>query len=400
MAGGGRRAAFRRGIKFGGNLQQQTSLVHFAFDPDSFSANNTPTNTKNPKNMPAVTSGLVAVTGATGFVGSYVCKELLSRGFTVRAVVRDPSNEDKVAHLKAMANAGSHLQFARGNLMEAGSYDEAFVGCGAVVHCAARVHEQGSASMIPSHLEGTQNVLDSAHKAGTVRRFVQTSSIAAIQDPFQARPDPAVPSVFTERDYSDACTPEVGGFYATAKREAERLVHGFCAREEVGFDCVVLCPGVVIGACLCKAHTKASPVFIRQLLYGNEQFDVYMPWVDAEDVGRAHVEALVREGAADGLARFIVTSDFDGKVDALVPHLEELYPTVQFDAVHTPWWKWVFAWFFAWKFELAMVDAMMHQDNSLSKAGLGMEYADIKTSLKRTVDSMVDTKWVRARKKR
>ena len=350
--------------------------------------------------MPAVTNGIVAVTGATGFVGSHVCRELLKRGFTVRAVVRQPDNEAKVAHLVAMENAASNLTLARGNLMEPGSYDEAFAGADAVVHCAARVHEQGSAAMIPSHLEGTQNVLDSAQKAGSVRRFVQTSSIAAVQDPFKPRPDPEKPANFAEEDYSDACTPEVGGFYATAKREAERLVQGFCARAEVKFDCVILCPGVVIGECLCKAHTKASPVFVRQLIFGNEQFDVYMPWVDAEDVAAAHAEALVREDAASGLGRFIVTGDFDGKVDALVPLLEDLYPDTKFDAVHMPWWKWIFAWFFAWKFELAMVDSMMHQENGLSKARLGIQYTDIKTSLKRTVDSMVDNKWVRPRKKR
>ena len=65
--------------------------------------------------MPAITptSGvdgsppLVAVTGASGYIGSHVVAELLRRGYRVRAVVRDASNQAKVAHLKALpAGAG------------------------------------------------------------------------------------------------------------------------------------------------------------------------------------------------------------------------------------------------------------------------------------------------------
>ena len=47
-------------------------------------------------------SATVCVTGATGFVGSWLVKKLLERGYRVRACVRDVSNERKVGFLKAM----------------------------------------------------------------------------------------------------------------------------------------------------------------------------------------------------------------------------------------------------------------------------------------------------------
>ena len=80
------------------------------------------------------------VTGASGFIGSHVVDALLGKGYAVRAVVRDPSNAAKTAHLSALAAAcGGEVAFARGDLLEEGSFDDAFAGAAAVVHCAAVV---------------------------------------------------------------------------------------------------------------------------------------------------------------------------------------------------------------------------------------------------------------------
>ena len=88
----------------------------------------------------------VLVTGATGYVAGWIVKSLLDAGATVHAAVRDPQNANKVAHLKALAEAapGTLTLFA-GDLMEPGSYADAMAGCGIVFHTASPFSRKGTA---------------------------------------------------------------------------------------------------------------------------------------------------------------------------------------------------------------------------------------------------------------
>ena len=90
--------------------------------------------------MPPLTRGdLIAVTGSNGFIGSHIVNRLLQDGYHVRAVVRDPTDESKVAHLQALPGASERLQCVGGSLLEAGGYDDAFANVAAIIHTAAVV---------------------------------------------------------------------------------------------------------------------------------------------------------------------------------------------------------------------------------------------------------------------
>ena len=68
----------------------------------------------------------VLVTGANGYVASWLVKRLLEDGITVHAAVRNPSNDKKIAHLKAAAEkASGSIRFFAADLMKPGSYKEA-----------------------------------------------------------------------------------------------------------------------------------------------------------------------------------------------------------------------------------------------------------------------------------
>ena len=100
--------------------------------------------------MPAVLPGSdVAVTGASGFIGSHVVRELLSRGYKVRAVLRDPSNKDKTAHLVAAAaelGKAENLTLCSGDLGKPGSFDGAWPRFAVLLQRGVRRPLEGTAA--------------------------------------------------------------------------------------------------------------------------------------------------------------------------------------------------------------------------------------------------------------
>lgn len=113
--------------------------------------------------IPVDTRSPVMVTGATGYLGSWVTKGLLDAGITVRAAVRDPQNTNKVAHLNRMAEqTPGTLRLFAGDLLQPGSYDEAMEGCAIVIHTASPIlhsTDDPQHDLIEPALEGTRNVL-------------------------------------------------------------------------------------------------------------------------------------------------------------------------------------------------------------------------------------------------
>ena len=113
------------------------------------------------------------VTGATGFLGSHVARQLLKRGADLRLLVRSTSRTDNINDLPA-----EHLV---GDLRDVESLKRGIKGCDYVFHVAAdyrlwAVHGQ---ELYDSNVNGTANVLQAARESG-VRRVVYTSSVATM----------------------------------------------------------------------------------------------------------------------------------------------------------------------------------------------------------------------------
>lgn len=81
----------------------------------------------------------VCVTGAAGFVASWLIKRLLLSGYHVVGTVRDPSDDSKVGHLRRLDGAAERLRLVKADLLEEGSFDEAIWGCRGVFHTASPV---------------------------------------------------------------------------------------------------------------------------------------------------------------------------------------------------------------------------------------------------------------------
>lgn len=297
--------------------------------------------------MPSVTAseGPVAVTGASGYIGSHVVLNLLKRGYAVRACVTNPRNPEKVDHLKAMAEGGhaGTLTLHGANLLEEGSYDQPFDGCSAILHVGTAMAYGGAnkpQEVYDGAVSGTQNVIRSAQKAGSVKRFVYTSSFAAIVN---LRPPGYV---YTENDWASDNRErdpswslenlndkgETG--YAMAKVETERILYRIAA-EDGRFEGVSINPIVVLGPLLAKAHDLVFSWqwFLGRMLRGKPCGNGWQHlWniVDVRDVAEAHVLCIESDAPKNGDRYQLSATDESGELNAeqLQARLQELFPEI------------------------------------------------------------------------
>lgn len=117
---------------------------------------------------------LVAITGATGFVGRFVVEHLLRREHEVRALVRDP--------VRAGWMRDRGVALVAGDLEDHAALRELARGVGAVVHLVGIILEIGRQTFERVHVTGTRHLMDAARDAG-VARVVHMSALGARPDP-------------------------------------------------------------------------------------------------------------------------------------------------------------------------------------------------------------------------
>lgn len=88
-------------------------------------------------NKEKISDEKVCVTGANGFLGSFIVKELLQRNYHVRGTVRSTKDDAKTAHLLSLPNAEKLLELVEADLYEENCFDEAFKGCKWIIHSAS-----------------------------------------------------------------------------------------------------------------------------------------------------------------------------------------------------------------------------------------------------------------------
>ncbi|CAN8230316.1 unnamed protein product [Cochlearia groenlandica] len=128
------------------------------------------------------------VTGASGYIGSWLVKSLLERGYFVHATFRDLG---KSQHFKSKWKENKRLRLFRADLQDNGSFDNAVKDCDGVFHVAAsmefdiatnHVHLDNfvESKVIEPAIKGVRNVLGSCLKSKSVKRVVFTSSISTL----------------------------------------------------------------------------------------------------------------------------------------------------------------------------------------------------------------------------
>lgn len=225
----------------------------------------------------------VAVTGASGMIGVYICRSLLKAGAKVVGVVRNP---EKAAFL-----AQEGVEFRRADLADVAALTTAFSGCDAVVANAAMYVVQKSMHAWAEHeranLDGTRNVYEAAHQAG-VKRVVQISTFGIYRW--------SVLRVLNEESPQLNGARRQGGPYRATKQTSEALAWELSRRYQL--DTTALRPTAVYGA---RDYNFMRPVYKLLALPVLPMPSVSFPIVYAGDVADAVVGAL-RNDASIGQA--------------------------------------------------------------------------------------------------
>src|SRR6202047_831949 len=212
------------------------------------------------------------VTGATGFVGSHVARQLVSAGQFVRVLVRPNSN------LKALA--GLPVEYFEGDLRDQESLERAMYGIRRVFHVAAdyRLWTPRPEEIYEINVEGTRKLLAAAQRA-RVERIVYTSTVATFAVPRNG--------VLANED-TQATLDEMIGHYKRSKFLAEQLAVKAAA---AGVPVVVVNPTAPVG----PGDWKPTPTGRIILDFVNGRMPAYVDTglnvAAVEDVAAGHLLA-------------------------------------------------------------------------------------------------------------
>lgn len=215
------------------------------------------------------------ITGATGFIGASITRELLKEGREVRALVRATSDTSNLA--------GLDVEFWKGDLRDRDSLIEGLRGCDTLFHAAAdyRLWTRSPEDMYRINVEGTATILDAALRNG-LSKVVYTSSVGTLGNPGNGTPG-------TEN--TPVTLADMVGHYKKSKFLAEREADKFVA---MGLPLVIVNPSTPVG----PLDIKPTPTGKIIVDFLNRKMPAYLDTglniIAVEDCARGHLLAEKR----------------------------------------------------------------------------------------------------------
>lgn len=240
---------------------------------------------------------MIAVSGATGFLGAHVVCCLLKKGQTVRALKRSTSSLSEFNYIYSIQfghqNPHPNLQWIDADVLDVPALEDALTGVDEVYHCAAMVsfHQKDKELMHQINVQGTANMVNVSLQKG-VKKFAHISSIAAL-----GREKSGVQ--VTEQ--SKWVNSKLNSNYAVSKYKAELEV--WRAAEE-GLNVVIVNPGVILGSG--DWHKGSCALF--NLVYKGMPFYTQgiNGYVDVLDVANATIQLMEQNVFSE---RFVLVAE-------------------------------------------------------------------------------------------
>ncbi|KAI1390846.1 NAD(P)-binding protein [Hypoxylon trugodes] len=271
--------------------------------------------------------GTVLITGLTGFLAGRVAEAALKTGYNVRGTVRDLEAGAEIR--KALLELGykGDVELAKvPDMTEDGAFDEAVIGCTAILHLAAPVRDTWTLEppeVLRRGVNSTTGLLDSAlNKAGPqLQSVVLMGSAAAIFDV------PPKPGVYSEKNWnttSEAAVAELGKdagglqAYCASKTAGERAFWKFREEKKPAFSMTAVQATYFNGPPLAPWKSKDQIPFslgtFWKVLQGGEipgSSLMYEGTVDVRDTARVVVWSILNPKEADG-ERFLCAAATGG----------------------------------------------------------------------------------------
>lgn len=346
----------------------------------------------------------VMVTGANGYVASWLVKRLLDEGITVHAAVRSPENERKMSHLKEAAKGSKgEIKLFKSDLLQEGSYEEAMQGCELVFHTASPFItdvKDAKKDLIEPAENGTANVLNSANKVESVKRVVVTSSCAAIYtDAIDCQKGPN--GALTEDMWNTTASVDYQP-YSYSKTLAEQKAWEI-QKGQNRWDLVTINPSFVMGPAL-NPHdvTSESMNILKQI--GDGTFKAGVPKmgigvVDVRDVAEAHFQAGYKANAQGRYITSAHNTNFLEMGETLLPKYGEKFPLPK---KALPKWLLMIVGpmankLFTRAFIRNNVNVEWKADNSKIKNELGIKFRPLRESMEDAFEVLINEKVINAK---
>jgi dihydroflavonol-4-reductase len=217
---------------------------------------------------------MILVTGASGFLGSELVKQLVANNESVRIIVRPSSDISHLASIK------DKIEIMEGDILDVPSLEIAMDGIEKIYHSAAVIGYDDSFydSMYKCNIEGTANVVNIALSKG-IKKLLHVSSIAAIG----GKPNDLI-SEETKWEKNEWTT-----HYGITKMLAEREVW---RAEQEGLEVVMVNPGIILGSS--SNENKATMRVFKRIASGKMPFysNGTNGFIDVRDVARICIQLM------------------------------------------------------------------------------------------------------------
>lgn len=256
--------------------------------------------------------GLVLVTGVNGFIASHIASNLLKLGYAVRGSLR---SLERGAWIKEFFDSrhpkGKFETVLVPDGNAEGAWNDAIAGVQGIVHVAGDLTFRPDPNqVITPMVKGVRNLLETASKEKSVKRFVFTSSNRAALNPTPGKKATVHANLWNDSAIESAWRPppyeadRIWDVYAALKAQVEQEVWRFAKEENPKFVVNTILPDFVVGPIIHPKQPGSTGKWVMDFWRDPGHYEPlqnFIPqwFVDVGDTALLHIAALTQEDVAN-----------------------------------------------------------------------------------------------------